>query len=95
VIYCGRPTIRANPFRADRFGHAQSVRLYRRWVNRDLPIGELERLGFNHSEINRLIEWRNRLDQELPRLRGQDLQCWCPLNSRWCHVDTLLEAANP
>ena len=94
VIYCGRPTVRGNPFRADRFGHARSVRLYRRWLMRALPIGELERLGFNQSEINGLIAWRNRLDQELPGLRGRDLQCWCPVNSRWCHADVLLETAN-
>lgn len=95
IIYCGRPTIRGNPFRADRFGHARSVRLYRRWLSRALTIGDLERLGFNQSEINGLVQWRNRLDRELPTLRGRDLQCWCPLSSRWCHVDALLEAANP
>lgn len=48
----------------------------------------------NHSEIDRLIAWRNRLDRELPGLRGRDLQCWCPANSRWCHVDILLEEVN-
>lgn len=32
VVYVGRPTLWGNPFRADRFGHMRSVRLYRRWI---------------------------------------------------------------
>ncbi|WP_084625422.1 DUF4326 domain-containing protein [Sphingobium sp. C100] len=94
VIYCGRPTIRGNPFRADCFGHVRSVRLYRRWIERKLTLPDLERLGFNQPEINALVDWRNRLDAELPRLRGHDLQCWCPLTTKYCHVEVLLEAAN-
>lgn len=94
VIYCGRPTIRGNPFRAERFGHARSVRLYRLWIERRLSIITLSRLGFHQTEINALVEWRNRLDAELPDLRGKDLQCWCPLTSRLCHVEILLEVAN-
>lgn len=94
VLYCGRPTDRGNPFRAERFGHARSVKLYRRWIERTLTINDLIRLGFDLTEIDGLIRWRNRLDRELPTLRGRDLQCWCPLSSKWCHVDILLEAAN-
>jgi hypothetical protein len=94
VLYCGRPGDRGNPFRADRFGHARSVRLYRQWIERRLTLGDLERLGFSQSEINALAQWRNRLDAQLPALRGRDLQCWCPLTSAHCHVDVLLEVAN-
>ncbi|WP_370169768.1 DUF4326 domain-containing protein [Sphingobium abikonense] len=94
VIYCGRPTVRGNPFRAERFGHARSVRLYRQWIERRLTLRDLERLGFNQSEINALIDWRNRLDAELPDLHGRDLQCWCPLSTKHCHVEILLEVAN-
>lgn len=24
---------------------------------------------------------------------ARDLQCWCPVTSRWCHADVLLSAA--
>lgn len=30
---------------------------------------------------------------KLPKLRGKDLACWCPLDQP-CHVDVLLELAN-
>lgn len=59
-----------------------------------MRLGELERLGFDQVEIAGLIRWRNRLDRELPMLRGRDLQCWCPLSSKWCHVDVLIDVAN-
>lgn len=50
--------------------------------------------GLSESEINALTRWRYRLVHQLPRLRGKDLQCWCPLSSEWCHADTLLWATN-
>ena len=28
------------------------------------------------------------------KLAGKNLACFCPLDSEWCHVDTLLEVAN-
>ena len=31
--------------------------------------------------------------QELPKLRGKNLACWCPLDQP-CHADVLLELAN-
>lgn len=30
----------------------------------------------------------------LPGLAGHDLACWCPVDARHCHADTLLELAN-
>jgi hypothetical protein len=77
-----------------RFGHARSVRLFRAWLAGRLGALTLERLGFCPAEIDALGRRRARLLAEIPRLRGADLQCWCPLSSRWCHVDILLEAAN-
>jgi hypothetical protein len=94
VIYCGRPTVRGNPFRADRFGHAKSVKLYERWLHRTLSQRTLTRLGFNPVEINALIEWRNRLDRELPLLRGRNLSCWCAATTHWCHLRPLIAFVN-
>lgn len=34
------------------------------------------------------------LDREIHELRGMDLCCWCPPETR-CHTDLLLELANP
>ena len=46
------------------------------------------------GEIEGLHRFRAKLVANLPRLRGHDLQCWCPLSSRWCHADVLLKLAN-
>lgn len=94
VLYCGRPTIRGNPFSAKRFGHARSVRLFRAWLKGRLGALTLERLGFCPAEIEALERQRMKLLDHLRWLRGRDLQCWCPLSSNWCHVDVLIEVAN-
>jgi hypothetical protein len=90
VIYVGRPTVYGNPFNFKRFGHARSVALYRCWIERRIGALSLGRLGFGPHEIDALFRWRHRLDAELPRLVGADLQCWCPVTSRWCHADVLI-----
>lgn len=94
AVYVGRPTIFANPFRAERFGHVRSVALHRRWLTFRLGAMSLERLGFTPREIDALGRWRGRLIERLPELAGCELQCWCPLSSQWCHADTLLALAN-
>ncbi|MFN3819839.1 DUF4326 domain-containing protein [Blastomonas sp.] len=94
VIYVGRPTVYSNPFDSRRFGHARSVALYRCWTDNRLGALALGRLGFCPVEIEALGRLRQRLHSALPRLIGMDLQCWCPLTSRWCHADVLLELAN-
>ena len=93
VIYVGRPTWFGNPFRSNRFGHARSVTLYRLWIERRLGALSLARLGFGPHEIDALFRWRHRLDQELHRLIGADLQCWCPVTSKYCHADILMAYA--
>jgi hypothetical protein len=90
VIYVGRPTVYGNPFDFRRFGHARSVALYRCWIEKRLGALTLERLGYCPAEIDALDRLRERLDMALPRLIGMDLQCWCPLTSKWCHAEILL-----
>lgn len=87
VIYAGRPSWFGNPFQSKRFGHARSVTLYGLWIERRLGALSLGKLGFSPHEIDALARWRHRLDRELPRLFGRDVECWCPVSSRWCHVD--------
>lgn len=94
VIYVGRPTPFGNPFHLDRFKHAQSVKLYTQWAEGRMSDLQLERLGFNPVEIDALHRFRARLIANMPRLRGHDLQCWCPVSSRWCHANVLLRLAN-
>jgi hypothetical protein len=94
AVYVGRPTIFSNPFPAKRFGHARSILLHRRWLTFRLGALSLEQFGFTPHEIDALGRWRERLIDRLPRIAGRDLQCWCPLTSKWCHAETLLALAN-
>jgi hypothetical protein len=94
AVYVGRPSIFANPFRSERFGHVRGIKLHRRWLAFQLGALTLEQLGFTPHEIDALDRWRSRLVNRLPAITGCDLQCWCPLTSKWCHADTLLLAAN-
>ncbi|WP_422633383.1 DUF4326 domain-containing protein [Sphingobium sp.] len=93
--YVGRPTEFANPFDGRGFGHARAVRLYGRWIDGNLGDLSLEMLGFHPAEIDALRRLLARLHRRLPELSGLNLQCWCPITSRWCHADILLRRANP
>lgn len=93
VIYVGRPTKWGNPFQATRWGHAKSVILHKRWLAGDLGAFTLERMGFHPAEIDALDRLRSRVLTDLHQLAGHNLACWCPLNSDWCHAETLLQLA--
>jgi hypothetical protein len=91
AIYVGRPTIWGNPFMDRQWGHAKSVLLHQRWLHGRLGALSLERMGFSLGEIEALYRLRERVLTSLHSLAGKDLACWCPLKSRWCHADTLLD----
>ena len=94
AVYVGRPTLFANPFRFERFGHARSVLMYDKWIEGSLSDLELERRGFCAVEIDALHRLRDRVHRQLPVLACKNLVCWCPTSSKWCHANTLLTLAN-
>lgn len=95
AVYVGRPTIFGNPFeRRPKITHPRSVILYSAWLRGWLDTRILRAAGFSNAEIQALRRWREYLLPRLNRLRGRDLQCWCPLTSVWCHAETLLRHAN-
>lgn len=91
AIYVGRPTMWGNPFTIGRWGHAKCVILHQRWLNGQLGALSLERMGFCPAEVEALYRLRERVLANMHRLAGHDLACWCPLSSRWCHAETLLD----
>lgn len=93
TIYVGRPTMWGNPFMARRWGHAKSVILHGRWLRGEIAALSLERMGFCCSEVDALLRLRARVLTNLHRLAGHDLACWCPLSTRWCHAELLLDLA--
>ncbi|WP_339345528.1 DUF4326 domain-containing protein [uncultured Sphingomonas sp.] len=95
AVYVGRPTIFSNPFeRRPKIGQKRSVILHAAWLHGRLDPHVLACAGMSDAEIHALRRMRHDLVAAMPRLRGRDLQCWCPLTSDWCHADTLLRAAN-
>jgi hypothetical protein len=95
AVYVGRPTLWGNPFeRREKIGHKRSVILYDAWLRGIASPYVLSRAGFSEAEIKALRRWRDQLIASLHRLRGRNLQCWCPLTSAWCHANILLRLAN-
>jgi hypothetical protein len=90
-IWAGRGSLLANPFFGRRWGHAKSVILHRRWLAGEIAALSLERLGFCPGEVDALQRLRIRVLTSLWRFAGRDLACSCPLRSKWCHVDTVLD----
>lgn len=94
AIWCGRGGVLGNPFRHERFGHARSILMHMKWLEGRLTDLELERWGYCAAEIDALDRLRQRVQRRLVTIRHRDCVCWCPLTSKWCHVDTILEHAN-
>lgn len=93
TIYVGRPTKWGNPFQDRGVGHARSVILHKSWLAGDIGALTLEHMGFHPAEIDALDRLRCRVLTDLHQLAGHNLACWCPVNSDWCHADTLLQLA--
>lgn len=77
-----RPGIFGNPFTAAECRDAeQAVWLYSQWMNSNGRFADYKPL------------LRAYVQNQLGRLRGKNLACFCPLNQP-CHADVLLEIAN-
>lgn len=86
AVYVGRPGIFGNPFDVVNGAYNVATVLFRNWLN-----------GTNSKTIFRFE--RRQILKELPKLKGKDLACWCPLpepgQPDHCHAAVLLELANP
>jgi hypothetical protein len=90
TVKVDRSTIYGNPFRVESgFSLAQAANQFRRWLAGD-PL-----IVTNYPDLE---ERRVKLLKSLPRLRGRNLACWCPLPAPGepdrCHAAVLLELAN-
>ncbi|MCJ7543669.1 MAG: DUF4326 domain-containing protein [Phycisphaerae bacterium] len=95
TVYVGAPTRYSNIFPWRRLTRSTAVRMYRRWLKRRIPLRDMLRL-VGRSGIKLLAVECLRQDllrREIPKLRGKNLCCWCPLDQP-CHADVLLEIAN-
>ena len=109
AVYVGRPGVFGNPFGGSHYVDSrsgeeveagaqravqESVRAYREFLlsgieNRPAHTGHL--WGAVDAAAGYRIRYK--MLAALPRLRGKDLACWCPVGQP-CHADVLLEIAN-
>ena len=105
TVYVGRPTVFGNVVVCTPHGCTKKpcgccepfrccIDVYREYVmsgveNRDSCTGAF-RYAFEALDGYPV---RNEIVRRLPKLRGKNLACWCPLDKP-CHADVLLELAN-
>jgi hypothetical protein len=98
ATYVGRPTVFGNPFPVDVYGQDGAVDRFRRWLVTGMSTYEMSTCSrcdpwSGRSDPPSLVIVRRWLLDELPKLRGRDLACWCA-PAHPCHADVLLEIAN-
>lgn len=79
VVYVGRPSKWANPFKVEDYATPETaVAVYSEWLS-----GEYRNLLIKPPTLKEIRE----------NLRGKDLACWCREGAP-CHADVLLTIAN-
>lgn len=96
TVSVSRPGLFGNPFmHEDRAEAVKAFRLYCRGGTQAFEMGPGKLQFAADMNVNSLHHaWPEWLRTEgLPKLRGKNLACWCPLDAP-CHADVLLELAN-
>lgn len=88
AIYVGRPTVWGNPWKI-------GDRALIEWPTTAVD-QRVREVVLTPEIVVALYRWAFTPDQldAVTELGGHDLACWCPLDQP-CHVDVLLELANP
>ena len=90
-----RPTLWGNPFTHP--DPAQAVAAFRHHIQGNSQVHRIEPGGLQLTARGnpRCLHWSwpDWAKENLPRLRGRNLACFCPLGQP-CHADVLLELAN-
>jgi hypothetical protein len=93
TVKVDRTTRFGNPFSIEGYGRERAVALHRAWITGEAGIPPIP------SQLAQELEPRRmEVIAALPRLRGKNLACWCPLPEPGkpdiCHAAVLLELAN-
>jgi len=83
AVYCGRPSRYGNPFVVGKPHRLNGGRVVKDAAEA-VELYELHTGPMGNYEFD---------SEDLARLRGKDLVCWCGLDDP-CHVDVILKAAN-
>jgi len=98
TVKVDRTTVFGNPFPAEVYGSAGAVDLFDRWARGRMSAREMsglsraDRWSDGLSPVS-LVTVRHWLLNDLARLRGKNLACWCGLDAP-CHADVEIELAN-
>lgn len=95
TIYVGRPTLWGNPFIHE--DPKEAVNAFKTLINggtSSFAMGP-DKLQFaNNAHPNTLHwSWAEWTRENLHKIAGKNLACWCPLDNP-CHADVLLALAN-
>jgi hypothetical protein len=86
VKYVGRPTKWGNPFRVEDLGAEEAVKRYKECIlNNAMCYAYIDEIEAS-IQFDR-FKW---MAENLEKLRGLDLACFCSLSSP-CHADALIE----
>ena len=97
TVKVDRGTIYGNPFTMENRERAEAVALFREWLTSATWVAECEQ-QYPPLLTKHLCERRTALLAALPKLRGKNLACWCPLPAEGeadtCHAAVLIDLAN-
>ena len=96
TVKVDRTTLFGNPFTIERYEAVKAVELHRQWLTGHLTDADLEQL-YPPVVARHLIAKRKEVRKALPKLKGKNLACWCPLpkggEPDLCHAAVLMELA--
>ena len=97
TVKVDRSTIYGNPFTMEKRERAEAVALFGEWLTSATWAAECEE-KYPPLLTKHLCDRRTALLAALPKLRGKNLACWCPLplegEEDVCHAAVLLQLAN-
>ena len=86
TIYVGRPSKWGNPFDPKTIGAAEAVNRYKECILNNAMVY----CYIDEIEASIQFERFKWMSQNLEKLRGFDLACFCPI-SQPCHADALIQ----
>lgn len=101
TVYVGRTgkgSVLGNPFPVSVYSQKGARDIYRRWIEGRMSTLEMAQASrcdawahFAGIDLGVLREWAL---EEIKKVRGKNVCCWCGVNEP-CHGDVILELANP
>ena len=89
TVYVGRGSKWGNPF----VNPKVALECYRKMITSLVNWKDHAKHGYSASFFNEKGKLVTLYPEDLEKLRGKNLACWCPI-SKPCHADILLELAN-